>query len=80
MRGSERGSSTRNIFALRDWLLSNPPWDLCVLKITRDELPMDTAYGIGCVWGMPSLSPLSSLGLSYPASNFVAVFRCSNEP
>ena len=31
-----------------------------VLKITRDELPI--TYGIGCVRGMPSLSPLSSLG------------------
>ena len=29
-----------------------------VLKNTRDELPME----MGCVWGMPSLSPLSSLG------------------
>ena len=28
------------------------------VKITRDELP---SYGIGCVWGMPSLSPLSSI-------------------
>ena len=27
-RGSERGSSTWNTFALCDWLLSNPPWNL----------------------------------------------------
>ena len=27
-RGSERGSSTRNTFALCNWLLSNPAWDL----------------------------------------------------
>ena len=37
----ERGPSTRITFALCDWLLSNPPWDMCDLKITRDELPME---------------------------------------
>ena len=36
-----------------------------VLKITRDELPR-----IGYVWGMPSLSPLSSLAFMIMYSLF----------
>ena len=35
------------------------PLGICGLKNNSRRI----TYGIGCVWGMPSLSPLSSLGL-----------------
>ena len=34
------------------------PLGICGLKNNSRRI----TYGIGCVWGMPSLSPLSSLG------------------
>ena len=37
------------------------PLGICGLKNNSRRI----TYGLGCVWGMPSLSPLSSLGLSY---------------
>ena len=37
------------------------PLGICVLKNNSRQI----TYGIGCVWGMPSLSPLSSLGVTH---------------
>ena len=37
------------------------PLGICGLKNNSRRI----TYGIGCVWGMPSLSPLSSLGYKY---------------
>ena len=68
-RWSDRGSSTRNTFAPCNWLLSNSPWDMCLKNNSRR-----ITYGIECVWGMPSLSPLSSLGIMY--KTWTSVWIC----
>ena len=36
------------------------PLGICGLKNNSRRI----TYGIGCIWGMPSLSPLSSLGFT----------------
>ena len=67
-RGMKLGNSLRWFWIFFNGLAKSPgyvigccliPLEICGLKNNSRRI----TYGTGCVWGMPSLSPLSSLGL-----------------
>ena len=57
-------SHSANVFRVDDPRLEARVLHELIQNKMAEDSESDITYGIGCVWGMPSLSPLSSLANS----------------